>query len=487
MISRWITIPAILFTLSLLLNSTLLASYLGRGRSYYMYKKYDKAKEMFLKELEERENGNAYYFLGEIEKREGNYKKAMEYYQKAIINRISGKYLRLAYWNLIVLTERQGDYLSMVKSLKIFWNRTHDAGAKKKVEDLINKLMWSDKKEATESYQKGIELKKDKKIAEAEKAFRDALYKDASFLAAKFEIGMIAYKKGEMSEATSLFRDIVERIPFYGEVHLLLGDISFNRGYYRSAAEHFSSALEYGFLNKNTRYLIRLKRGTSYYNTGTYERAREDIESALKLNDESLDPLLLLSAIHIKEHNYEEALKTLQKAQKSHQNNPEILFQIGSIYYKMDDPQYTKYFDTLFQMRRKEVPQKYQKAFQLLLLGYYKKGRYQRVAEIAEELPDAYKNHEVSLAIANAFYTIGTYNKAISYYERLSLGDDDRFRLCKAYALTGKRDKAKELLQKLSYRETLLQKALEDKALKHIASEVVQEKKQSSEINGNQR
>lgn len=57
----------------------LFADYYGQGRQYYMRKNYTKAKEMFLKAADPGGSGNAYYFLGEIEKLQGNYKEAEEY------------------------------------------------------------------------------------------------------------------------------------------------------------------------------------------------------------------------------------------------------------------------------------------------------------------------------------------------------------------------------------------------------------------------
>ncbi len=77
--------------------------YFSRGKTYYVYRKYDKAKEMFLKVIEKHEHGDSYYFLGEIEKLQGRYREAMEYYQKAAILNTTKKYKKmptgiLLYW-----------------------------------------------------------------------------------------------------------------------------------------------------------------------------------------------------------------------------------------------------------------------------------------------------------------------------------------------------------------------------------------------------
>ena len=103
----------LIFITGLSLESGLFAGYFEKGCKNYTYKKYDVAKEMFLKDIEIRDNGNAYYFLGEIEKIEGNFQQAKEYYKESITKRISKKYLKLAYWNMIVIEEQRGNYQEM--------------------------------------------------------------------------------------------------------------------------------------------------------------------------------------------------------------------------------------------------------------------------------------------------------------------------------------------------------------------------------------
>lgn len=43
------------------------SSYYGMGRTAYVYRNFDKAREYFLKDIKETDRGDSYYFLGEIE------------------------------------------------------------------------------------------------------------------------------------------------------------------------------------------------------------------------------------------------------------------------------------------------------------------------------------------------------------------------------------------------------------------------------------
>ena len=68
----------------LLVSTALFAGYYEQGRRFYSKKNYEKAKEMFLKAAESGGPGNAYYFLGEIERTRANYLEAEKYYRTAI-------------------------------------------------------------------------------------------------------------------------------------------------------------------------------------------------------------------------------------------------------------------------------------------------------------------------------------------------------------------------------------------------------------------
>src|SRR4030042_3031996 len=97
---------ATIITLAVILTCAvhLSAGYYEQGRRYYIRKNYDKAKEMFLKAAESNTVGDAYYFLGEIEKLQGNYHEAEEYYKTAITKKnISRQYLINSYWNALLM------------------------------------------------------------------------------------------------------------------------------------------------------------------------------------------------------------------------------------------------------------------------------------------------------------------------------------------------------------------------------------------------
>ena len=470
----------IITTIILFSSSFLFAGYFERGKSYYIYRKYEKAKEMFLKASETMKSGDAYYFLGEIEKLQGNYKEAVEHYKAAISKKNTNrKYLKNAYWNVMILAEQIGDYDSVIKICKEMWLRTKDQSAKKKIETLINKYLWTDNKEAIEKYEKGLKLKRSGKTEKALEMFKSALNIEYNFLAPKFEIGMIAYNRGKLDTALSYLSDVAYKINFYAEVHLIMGNIYYKRRSYSSAIEHFNKVFEFGLISSKTEYFIKIKRGTCYYNTGDYEKAEEDIEKALRYRKNSTKSLLLLSAIRIKQGEYSKALGPLLRANKINPNNPAVLYQIGSIYYKEGSTKYISYFSKLFDIarQRKKYSRKYNKAFMILAKARYKKRYYKSVIAIIKTLGEASDNYDARLLAAKSYFHIKKYDKSIDYFEKISVSGENKFLLCKAYARSGRRQKSKFILAELLYSGDYLKRAKKDNSLAGIVREIEKEKK----------
>lgn len=460
------------------------AGYFEQGKTYYVYKKYDKAKEMFLKAVENYEHGDSYYFLGEIEKLQENYKQAMEYYQKAaILKNTTGKYKKNAYWNLVVIAEMSGDYDYLIKTCQYLWEKMNDDGARKKIETLINKLLWTENKEALAHYKEGVELKSSGKAEDAAGKFKEALAIQSDFLAPKFELGMIAYKNENYREAVRHLSDIAAKIPYYSEVNLILAEIHFKSREYEQAIENYNRALQYGFNSSGTKYLIYTKRGTSSYNLGKYEDAKIDIRDALSINGNALEAHLLLAGINIKLNDLDGALKSLIEASRISGSNPVVLYQIGNIYHKKNDQRHIRYFDRLFDVvmdDKKSINDPYLKAFTLLIREHYEKKNYPRVLEIFPALPRSGMDSGIALMAARSYYFRNRFDKSIEIFEGLSLGMEDRYLLCSAYARSENIDKARSILSSLVQNDEYLQKARKDPRLNKILL-LMEKEKQGNE------
>ncbi len=477
MLKRKLLAAAVLLAVACALRAGY-AGYYETGVSAYMHRNYPKAKENLLKAVEASPNGTAYYFLGEIERNDGNYDLATSYYQKAVQSRISPKILRLAYWNLIIMTEKRGNYTELVKSLKIFWESTGSVGARDKAETIINKSIWSDNAEAVACYNKGNELKKNSPD-EAMKEYGRAVSIDSNFLAPKFEMGLICYDRGDTPRAMNYFSEIAQRVPFHADVQYFLGQINMERKAYRDAVNNFNRTMEYGFLDKATRYTVEVRRATAYFKLAEYENAKRSIKNAMALNAQGIEPLLLLSAIQIKEENYRDALKTLERANAVKPNSRGILFQLGSIYYRLNDARYVPYFERLFDIvsaKRATVPRKYAKAMEVLAKKYYDTASYARAARVFASIPEERRDAETLKMSANSYYQIRDYGRAIEYFEKTSLDADSAVALSASYLRTGKADKAKAVVQRYYATAGFAEKARRDSGLARIIGEIESER-----------
>lgn len=451
------------------------ANYHGMGRNAYVYRNYEKARDYFLLDIKDNPNhGDSYYFLGEIEKILKNYDESLKYFQIAVTKNTTRKYMVNAYWNIIILYEEKKDYTSFVKYCRQMWYHTGDSSAKKKIESVTNKLLWSDNDLATSKYNEAVELSKKGDKPGAIKLFREAIGIDPSFLAPKFELGIIAYNSGNEREALSYLAPIGERIPFYAEVHLILGKINFQNKNYSAAAGNFTSVLDFGFIDKGTEYSTLLKRGTCYYHMNNYDLAEKDIAIYNEHNKNDSEPLVLLSAIYIKKRDFDNALKMLARAESISGSNPVVLFQTGSIYYHKNDARYVSYFDRLFDISKsdREIVKQYFKAFRILLDEHFSKKKYSRSFEIADALNSIQNESNITMIAAISAYNLQKYDRAIELFGKISLNNSSKIMLASCYAHRDDRAKAMSILKPLVYDSVAKAEAMKDPVLKKYIAEI---------------
>lgn len=460
------------------------AGYHERGKSYYVYRKYDKAKEMFLKSVEKHERGDSYYFLGEIEKIQKNYKEAEKYFTKAAeLSNTTRKYRKNSFWNLIVLAEQRGDLDEVVRVCKKMWTTIRDRSARQKVEKLINKFLWTENTEAIKLFKKGVAFKKRRKYDEAMKYFQEASSTDYSFLAPKFEMSLIYYSRKEYSSAASNLREVVSRISFYAEAHLMLGDIYYRNRSYSYARDHFIKALDFSFSGRSTRYHISLRITESAYAAGDYSNAKTYGEKAHKIKPGALKPLLIISAANIKLGEYDDALKFLSRARKLNPQNSDILYQIGSIYYRKNDWRHVSYFDRLYDTVSGSPKKKnrYSRAFKILAKSHFEKKNYPRTAAIIKSLAADNRSFELTLMLGKSQFHLKQYDAAADTLSTISLSSADAVYLCKAYALSGRRSRAKEVMKKNLYSSDFTEAVEKSRLLRRLKKEIDKERERERE------
>ena len=451
-------------------------SYHSMGPSAYVHKNYVKAREMLLKDIQANDkNGDSYYFLGEIEKNDKNYDLALTYYLGSLSRSTTRKYLVNAYWNVIILYEERGDYGNVVEYGRQMWQGTEDGSARRKIEGLTNKLLWTNNDEAIAKYNSGMDALKKGNKEEAMKLFREAVAIDSSFLAPKFELGMYAYNKGDESTALDYLEPIADRIPYYTEVQLIVANLNYNSRNFSSAADNFTSIIDFGLADRQVITDARLKRGICYYNMGDLEKAEADIASASGNVKNDPEPLIVLSAIYIRKKNLDAALNVLERAESISPDNPIILYQTGSIYYYKNDWKYVSYFDRLHDITLQKKPDeyaKYLKAYKLLMTAHFEKKNYYRVVEISDSILKNTSDYDVLLLSGKAAFYLEKYEKTIERLEKISLGYNDELYLALAYARTGRKEKSMAVLKRIITDPAVRREAMKDRDLRLYIEEI---------------
>lgn len=478
-----ITILLASFLILLFMLPIFAASEYEKGLNYYKSNRYDKAREMFLIVIANQENGNAYYFLGEMEKIESRYREAAQYFEKAINTKsISGSNLRNAYWNIIFFQEQWGEYEKMALTCKEVWNRFHDQKARQKIDTTINRQQWSENAEAVAAHEKGLELKKIAKNDEAASSFKEAIKLDPNFLAPKFELGVIALHKNDMDSAANFLNAVTSKIPYYAEANLALADVYFSKRDFSRAANLYVKAEKFGFFDSAALYHINLKKAQCLYSKGELQEALDSALTANKLQPGRQEALTILSAIYIKQKNYEKAMEILRQANALNPNNTDVLYQMGSIYYSRKDLRYLQNFDRIFDLAKDRQEFPYPLIIPILINEHYNNKNYNRVNEIFASLEGRKGNKEMMLISAKSLYNTAQYSKAIEILQKLQLNDDEKVLLASAYVKNNQRGQAKTMISSLSNNKVFYDKAAENQLLGPIVRELDKEKAEQERI-----
>jgi tetratricopeptide (TPR) repeat protein len=98
-----------------------------------------------------------------------------------------------------------------------------------------------------------------------------------------------------------------------------------------------SAALWFTVVFPNTRYKTFIKNAHSYIDTRSYSAAREVLESALKIQPDSMEALLMLGHVFMEMGFPAQAVDPYRAALDNDSANDEILFRLGKAYYANDD------------------------------------------------------------------------------------------------------------------------------------------------------
>jgi tetratricopeptide (TPR) repeat protein len=159
-------------------------------------------------------------------------------------------------------------------------------------------------------FQKGVELHKQKKIAEAIKVLNEAIQADKEYLEAVFERGVCKFDLEDYRGAEADMLKALKIDERHAQSYYYIGLCYLKAEYPTIATEYFSAAVKCDPSGYNYYYY----RGVAICELKSdYKFARADFEKVVELNPNHTDALIYLGNISFKFKEYQKAIEHNQK------------------------------------------------------------------------------------------------------------------------------------------------------------------------------
>ena len=289
---------------------------------YYVQKKSRESVDEIRKALEiDHALPDAYYNLGFIYAKSGQYDDAIDLYKRTI--EISPKYAE-AYLGL-------GIIYYYYKGMLV------------EAEELFNKAIKVDPKYAKAHFFLGNVYGGQGKYEDAVKEFRRALEIDPNYGEVHFFLGNILGGQGKLDEAIAEFKQTLALNEQDAEAHYKLGVIYDKKGMTDEAIKEFRTVLrlspKHVEANNNLGFIFAKKE--------MFDEAIFEFNKALKINPKYVKVYNNLGIVHAEKGEYQKAIDYFKKAQEISKEDTESLYNLGMTYWKKlkDYDTAVKYFN----------------------------------------------------------------------------------------------------------------------------------------------
>ena len=185
-------------------------------------------------------------------------------------------------------------------------------------------------------YERGSVQLEDKKVADAEKDFNEAIKIDPKLYKAHFRLGVVLQAEEKFREADAEYRKAIESNPRFVQAYLKLGNLYLDNDYDKEAAQVFQNAI----LANDSDGEAHQGLAEALQKQKQYEESVKEYKKAFELNAE-----LYLAAYNIG-HTYKllgdkkQAKEWLQKfvTQYASRGGPELAKAAGDELYALDAP-----------------------------------------------------------------------------------------------------------------------------------------------------
>ncbi|MBB6067562.1 tetratricopeptide repeat protein [Methanococcus maripaludis] len=278
------------------------------------------------------------------------------------------------------------------------------------------------------------------------------------------------FKKEEYGEAIKVYTLVLNNDPYDPEIHVKMGDCYFELENYKKAILFYNRHVE---LNPPCHPEIYDKLGCAYLYINNYDNALECYKKSLIINPNFEKGHVHLCTLYYRKGDYEKAKEHIDEAIKLNPNEPEYYFKKAEHLYYYEDydeegynpevidcyneaiklnPKNPKYYfrkgEAFYDIERiDEALECYNKAIDLnpeYLEAHFAKGflLYYDLEEKEEEaLEEFYKSNGYASAyrmIGNIYYYLKDYDRAFKFYERYLEESDEWLSIFSKFIRSGK-------------------------------------------------
>lgn len=332
----------------------------------------------------------ANYELGDFYYKDGNYRKAINFFEKADVRNLTTEEkntrnfkLAYAYFSQQQL-EQAKPYFDQVKASQSNYS-------------------------TAASYYAGYIAFENGNYTEALRDLRRAEQEGSYAQAVPYLIASIYYKQQKYDDLIRYGEAIVNRegqsVKNMGEIKLLLGEAYFNREHYAKAADYFEGYAAERRPGPEERYRMAY----AQYKTGRDEAAINNFKEVASQNDKTGQfASYYLGQLYVQQENKPFAASAFEKAANQDFNREireQATFNLGKVYYSMED--FSRAID-VFNKFKQEFPNSHYivEANDLLSESYLNTQNYQQAIAFIEGLPN--KTYQVRRAYQKVSFFAGT-------------------------------------------------------------------------------
>jgi len=239
--------------------------------------------------------------------------------------------------------------------------------------------------EAGNAYNNGNNFAKQRKYADAIKAYKEAIKHDSNFPEAQANLGICYKKTGEYNLAKNAYKKAIELNPKFENVYVALGNLYKDQLKEYEAAINTYNAVITSINDKNYKAYYGL--GDVYHKKKNYKKGIENLKKAVEIRPKLAKAHEKLGDCQFEERLFNDAEKSFSNAVKNYKDRTdkgESNYKLGNVYLQM-----RKY---------KDAESAFLKAAKSCKKDFYKGG--------------------ANFGLGEVYKKLGQNRKAITYYEK---------------------------------------------------------------------